>query len=525
MLTAMHGPAHGAATGGPSVMPVETRLRALLRDDRVRHVLGVLALALLYRGAAEIGYSLQFAGPVAAIVWLPVGIGAAFLYHGGLRYWPGVLIGDLLANDYMALPLGSALAQTCGNVLEVVLMTLLLRRLVPRGDPLGTARGVIRMLIAIGAGAAVSASIGTLSSLGGDVIQAGDVAGVWRTWWLGDSTGALVVLPLALAWARPPSAVWWRERGVELAAAIAAIVLVGELALRSNHALAYLVFPMLIWAALRLGRPGATLAVGVAAGFAIWETTRQVGPFAFESVTESVLSTQLYIAVAAVSTLCLGAVVVERERAISRLAASRRRLVTAGDNERRRIEHNLHDGAQQRLTALVVQLNMYAERARVSPGIAAGMLEDAGVELSLAIDELRELAYGIHPSALGQLGLAEVLRGLAMRSAIPIRLLELPERRLDETVEATAYFIVAEAVNNARKYAGADVISVWVGETRGKLHAIVEDDGAGGAVARPGSGLEGLHDRVEAVGGELEVISPPGRGTRIVASIPAAPAA
>ena len=95
---------------------------------------------------AQIGYALQFAGPVAAIVWLPVGIGVAFLYLGGLRYWPGVLIGDLLANDYAALPLGSALGQTAGNVLEVLVVTVLLRRLVPRGDPLGSVGGVSRML-------------------------------------------------------------------------------------------------------------------------------------------------------------------------------------------------------------------------------------------------------------------------------------------------------------------------------------------------------------------------------------------
>ena len=134
-------------------------------------MLGVLALALLYRGAAQIGYALQFAGPVAAIVWLPVGIGVAFLYLGGLRYWPGVLIGDLLANDYGALPLGSALGQTAGNVLEVIVATVLLRRLVPRGDPLGSVGGVSRMLLAIAAGTAVSASVGSLSLLLGGVID------------------------------------------------------------------------------------------------------------------------------------------------------------------------------------------------------------------------------------------------------------------------------------------------------------------------------------------------------------------
>src|SRR4051794_2781658 len=112
------------------------RAVALSRSTPLRRVAGVIVLALAYRGIAEVGYALQFAGPVAAIVWLPVGVGIAFLYRFGLRFWPGVLIGDLLANDYGHLPLGSAVGQTAGNVLEVIVATVLLMRLVPRGEPL-----------------------------------------------------------------------------------------------------------------------------------------------------------------------------------------------------------------------------------------------------------------------------------------------------------------------------------------------------------------------------------------------------
>src|SRR4051794_23729312 len=132
-----------------------------------RYVVGVLALALLYRGVAEIGFALQFAGPVAAIVWLPVGVGMAFLYLAGPAYWPGVLVGDLLANDYSALPVGSAVGQTCGNVLEVVVATWLLTRLSPRRDPLGRVPGVVGMLAAIGARTAGPANRRPLSPFGG----------------------------------------------------------------------------------------------------------------------------------------------------------------------------------------------------------------------------------------------------------------------------------------------------------------------------------------------------------------------
>src|SRR4051794_18342412 len=222
-----------------------------------RYVVGVLALALLYRGVAEIGFALQFAGPVAAIVWLPVGVGMAFLYLAGPAYWPGVLVGDLLANDYSALPVGSAVGQTCGNVLEVVVATWLLTRLSPRRDPLGRVPGVVGMLAAIGAGTAVSATVGSISLLAGHVIAGHQLPGVWRTWWLGDASGALIVLPLALAWVRPP---WRRSRSglLEMGLVIAVLAALG-LALRHSAALTYLVFPVLIWAALRLGRRGATL--------------------------------------------------------------------------------------------------------------------------------------------------------------------------------------------------------------------------------------------------------------------------
>ena len=517
-------PTRAAAAGVPRTAERASAV-GLFAEPRVRYCVGVVALAVLYRGAAEIGYTLQFAGPVAAVVWLPVGIGVAFLYLGGLRYWPGVLIGDLLANDYDALPIGSALGQTTGNILEVLVITMLLRAFVPRGNPLSSVRGLGLMLVAIVAGTTVSATIGMFSLWLGDVIETGDLPRVWRTWWLGDATGALLVLPLALVWAHLPSRSWWRRRGLEAVLMLIMLIALSEVALHASRPLAYIVFPPLIWAGLRLGRHGATVAIAVSAGFAVWETTRQVGPFAYESVTYSELSAQLYIATSAISTLFLAVVVAEREAVTERLAASRTRLVRSADTERRRIEQNLHDGAQQRLTALIVQLRMYESRAREYPASAAGMFEDASQELTLAIDELRELAHGIHPSALTDLGLADALRSVALRSTMPIQLLELPSSRLNPTVEATAYFIVSEAIANARKYAGPATVQVRVALSAGTLRVEVADDGVGGAVARAGSGLEGLHDRVEAVGGTLEIFSPPRGGTRILAEIPSAPPA
>jgi signal transduction histidine kinase len=521
----MSEPALAPAVAAEPSRPLSWRARTsdVLAGPRARYVLGVVALGVLYRGVAQIGYELQFAGPVAAIVWLPVGVGIAFLYLGGLRYWPGVLIGDLLANDYGRLPLGSAMGQTTGNVLEVLVATVLLLRLVPRGDPLGSVGGLGRMLVAIGAGTAVSATVGSCSLLLGDVITAGEVPDVWRTWWLGDSSGALIVLPLALAWAKPPHR-WLRRDGLEMASLLVAICGLSALAMRSSQPLTYLVFPPLIWAALRLGRRGATLAVSVAAGFAVWETTRRVGPFAFQSVTDSVLATQLYLAVSALSTLFLAAVVSEREAFAASLGASRARLVETGAAERRRIEQNLHDGAQQRLTALAVRLGLAAEQARDAPETAPGRLEAAAEEVSAATEQLRELARGIHPTELTRDGLAHALRKLGARSAIPIRLVELPATRVDATAEVTAYFVISEAVTNASKHADATSIDVRAAASRGLLHVEIVDDGRGGASEAAGSGLQGLRDRVEAIGGSFEVDSADRQGTRILAVLPARPA-
>jgi len=278
---------------------------------------------------------------------------------------------------------------------------------------------------------------------------------------------------------------------------------------------------VLIWAALRFGQRGATLAVAVTAVVTVWNVTHYAGPFHFNSITRSVLSTQLFIAVAVLTTLSLAAAVAERERFALRLAASRLRLISASDNARRRIEHDLHDGAQLRLTWLAQRLHDGAETARREPARAAELLGEAEGELQLAIDELRELAHGIHPAVLVDFGLAEALKSLALRSSIPVKLVELPSARLDSAAETVGYYVVAEAIANAQKYSGASRIDVRATAARGVLRLEIADDGVGGAAEQSGSGLEGLRDRAEARGGTLELVSPPGGGTRINAEIPA----
>jgi signal transduction histidine kinase len=214
----------------------------------------------------------------------------------------------------------------------------------------------------------------------------------------------------------------------------------------------------------------------------------------------------------------------ERQRQVERLAAdltaSRRRIVAAGDEMRRRIERNLHDGVQQRLVTLSLRLG--GVRDRVPDGLPAirddlDQLADAVAE---TLHELRDLARGVHPAILVEAGLGSALQGLAQRSALPVRLHVHVDGRLPAESEATAYYVVSEAFANAVKHASASAVDIRVEAAEGTLTVQVSDDGVGGADISRGSGLTGIRDRVEAVGGTLAVHSPVGSGTVLTARLP-----
>ena len=205
---------------------------------------------------------------------------------------------------------------------------------------------------------------------------------------------------------------------------------------------------------------------------------------------------------------------------VEELRASRARIVEAGTAERRRLERNLHDGAQQRLVALSLSMRLAQSKLRKDPDAAEQLLGSAQEELTRALEELRELARGIHPAVLSDRGLRPALESLAGRSPVPVELQGTPHERLPAAVEAAAYFVVAEALTNVVKYANASHAQVCVSRSNG--HAVVEvaDDGVGGADPGRGSGLRGLADRVSALDGTLELRSPEGAGTLLRAEIP-----
>ena len=207
---------------------------------------------------------------------------------------------------------------------------------------------------------------------------------------------------------------------------------------------------------------------------------------------------------------------------VAELRASRSRIVQAGYEQRRRLERDLHDGAQQRLMALGIDLRMVKERIEHDPQGAAELLDESLHELNEATAELRELARGIHPAVLTNRGLHAALKGLASRSPVPVELLQTPADRLPPSVESAVYFVVAEALTNAARYSRARTVTVGVVRDNGHVDVEVSDDGVGGADADQGSGLRGLQDRVAALDGRLELTSPQGLGTILRATIPCA---
>jgi signal transduction histidine kinase len=659
-------------------------------DTVGRYLLVFVASALLCGFASRLGFALAYPhtgtstyGYVTAF-WPPVGVGIAVLVLYGLRLWPALIVGGLLAGDYST-PLGLVLGQILGTVLGVVIAAGLLVHLGARTPGLRV-RDVLVLIACSAAGTALGATCGMLLIwLAGDLPAVGTER-MWRTWWLSDLTGALVVAPALLTWGtarlRPKS-----SEALEGSVLLAVLVLLTYVASQRN--VPYVLFPVLIWASLRLQPRGAATALLAASVLVVWDTSSGSGPFVRSALTDSLLATQLFLAVAALTSMVLAAVTAERvaneaearglareqaalrriatlvvteadpasvfgqvmkETALAmgvatativrydapgtvsvlggwsetgtlmfpigstielgdeasalvevyrtgearrvtypedagklaadlrshgyrssvaapvklagglwgavvassvderplpedseqrladfadlvaqalanadahdKLAASRARIVGAGDAERRRLERNLHDGAQQRLVSLALQLRLTQSALERRPETVVALLEEAQAELARALDELRELARGIHPAILTDRGLGPALEAILARAPLPVELTELPEERLPEPVEAAVYYVVAETVTNIAKHAQAESATVSVTLASRTARVVITDNGIGGADPARGSGLRGLADRIEALDGGLRIESPPERGTRIEAQIP-----
>jgi signal transduction histidine kinase len=294
----------------------------LRRTQRGRAALYVGAVALVagaYYLAGRAGLELAYLDGAVAALWPPSGLGLAVLFLWGIRLWPGIVIGDLLLGDYST-PLGTVLGQTAGNTLALVAAALLLRRLVGRRAELERTLDVLSLVVCAAVAALVSAAFGPASLRLGDVIPPDQFWQVFRTWSLGDATGVLVVAPFVLTWAANGLKGIRRGDVVEGVALLVVLAVLAELAPQRD--VPYIVFPVLLWAALRLGPRGAATGVVVVCAITVWNTAQENGPFVRESITDSLLATQFFIATAGLTALLLAAVTAERTRAARALRAS-----------------------------------------------------------------------------------------------------------------------------------------------------------------------------------------------------------
>jgi signal transduction histidine kinase len=491
----------------------------------------VLLIAAGYYTAAQGGEALLLTGPAGAF-WPATGVGIAVLYLGGLRWWPGVLLGDLLSREFTLLPLGTALAETAGNMARALLAVLILQRLAGRRAAMDRLVHVGAVFAAVAVGEAVSATVAMLALRAGEVIETAEMGVFWRSWWLGGLAGGLVVVPLAMAWAQARLSAWRGRRAVEGALMLAAVVGLSAIALSAGQPLTYIVFPAFIWAALRFGPPGATLAVAVAAVIAVLATSYEAGPFVERSPTDSALNLQLYIVFAALTTFCLAAIVSERRRAALELAEAQRREGERAALERQRIARDLHDSVSQSLfsTTLHVRTAQHALELE-QPGTTGPVgeeLNEIGQLTRGALAEMRALIFELRPGALAEEGLVAALAkqaaALSAREGLVIEVDGPARLPIGPEVEEQLYRLGQEALANVVKHAQASTATVRIAATGDTVSIEVSDDGRGfdpAAVGPEHFGLRSMRGRVAELGGHLELASTPGRGTVLRVVVPA----
>jgi signal transduction histidine kinase len=307
-----------------------TRRLGALHHGALRYAIAVALVALAYYGAGRIGLELAYLDGAVAALWPPAGLGLAVLFLYGIRLWPGIVIGDLLLADFST-PLGTVLAQTVGNTVALVVAALLLRRLTRGRGSLERVPDVLALVACAVVAALVSAAFGPLSLRLGDVIAPDELGRVFRTWTLGDAAGVLVVARVILTLASAGLDCFGRRELTEGAVVLILLVLLATLPPQRD--VPYIVFPVLLWAAIRFGPRGAAAAILVVCSITVWNTSQDDGPFVRDSITDSLLTTQLFIAIAALTSLLLAAVTAERTQAAVALTASEAAQRTLTDEQ------------------------------------------------------------------------------------------------------------------------------------------------------------------------------------------------
>jgi signal transduction histidine kinase len=547
---------------------------SLWPDSRIKLLLALLCVVLVYAGAAIGGLSQAVVGNTVTLVWAPSGIALAALFIFGFRMAAGVALGAFLANAWTGVSLWVAAGIAAGNTLEAVAGALLLTRFTDFSSGLHRRRDVFALIgLAAVASTMLSASIGVLTLLSGGLVTVANAAGVWVKWWLGDMMGVLVVAPALLVWLTqkmPAREVFSWSKASEAAVLGATVVWVSylifgapELAGRGYYPSSLAVFPFVIWGALRFGQRGASLLTLVVALLAVWGTAQGRGPFMVESPVDSLVRWCTFAIVVAVTGLLLAASVAEQQRAqaalklshfeLDRLVRERTSELQNANSQLRRemterrqleselirnseVQHQtigreLHDGLGQYLTSLslmgaVLQQKLHESQSPEAE-IAARMVQIA----SEASDISRTFAQSLYPVAFEFGGLSSALQRLAEQTCVPggIQCNFQCDAGLSIEDNITAinfYRIAQEAVNNALKYSQAGLILIELRQIGDQYHLCVSDDGVGFDVNNPvhqnGLGMHSMRYRAGLLGGTFLIEPQLVKGTRVVATVPTA---
>ncbi|HSR35303.1 MAG TPA: MASE1 domain-containing protein [Anaerolineae bacterium] len=545
-------------------------MTALLKTERfdIRaiavYLLKLASLALVYHLAARLGLKMAYVQINTSPVWPPTGIALAVLLLFGYNLWPGISLGVLVGSLLTGAPVGVAVGIALGNTLEALVGAYCLKRFVGFHNAMDRIQDVVGLALCSIFSTALGASIGSMTLLltGGIVWQA--VGNIWITWWIGDLLGALVVAPVLLVWATAPSYPATRRmisEGVVVLALLAAVTwyVFGSRAYAGvlHQAMIYVIFPFMIWTALRLGQRGAATAVFLVSGIAIWATSEGMGPFSLESKNDSLVLLQTFMGVVSLTSLILAAAATERRKAADalhqrvedlaalneqnawlfeevrqgnqQLHALSQRLMKAQEEERLHLSRELHDESGQLVAALTMQLGLLEHDASQPEALNRHIAELKRATYEIQ-DNLHQLAVNLRPASLDHLGLVTALQqyteefGRKYQIQTDFEAVGLQGKRLPIEIEIAMFRIVQESLTNVALHARATHVDVLVNVHETRVAATIEDDGVGFApspsIVENTLGLFGMRERVEMLGGRLSVESAPGKGTTVTAEVP-----
>ena len=528
------------------------------------YLLKVASLALVYHLAARLGLKMAYVQINTSPVWPPTGIGLAALLIFGYNLWPGISLGVLVGSLLTGAPFEVAAGIALGNTLEALVGAYCLRHFLGFHNALDRIQDVVGLALSSLFSTALGASIGSITLLltGAIVWQA--VGSIWITWWIGDLLGALVVAPLLLVWATaPPNPITKRMvgEGAVLLALLAAVTwyVFGSKAYAGvlHQAMIYVIFPFVIWTALRLEQRGAATAVFLISGIAIWATSQGRGPFSLESKNDSLVLLQTFLGVVSLTSLILAAAATERRKASEALSqrveelatlneknawlveevrqgnqqlhALSQRLMRAQEEERLHLSRELHDESSQLVAALTMQLGLL-ERDASRPEALNQRIAELKRATNEIQDNLHQLAVNLRPASLDHLGLVTALEqytdefGQKYHIRTDFEAVGMQEKRLPIEIEIALFRIVQESLTNVALHARANRVDVLISRSETRVVAMIEDDGVGftlsPTVTENTLGLFGMRERVEMLGGRLTLESSPGKGTTLTAEVP-----